>query len=312
MTKRLRDICFTSFQETAPIFHSSLSYLVYQREKCPSTGREHWQGFAQALNQKASFKAWQKALGDPKAHIEKRYGTATEARDYCMAAEWPDKETGQMKSKGRIDGSTVEHGEFDPKESEGKRSDLDIARETILGKRRWQDVVNDPTIQKTLARNMTWAKAVFNSKPLEPMTALDWRDWQRDLLDIVTKPCDDDRCIHWVYDPMCGAGKSVLTRYLIRNHGACVLSGKTADVLHAYDDEEIVVFDIPKDAQSSDKDFIPYGAIEKIKDGTFFSGKYEGRMHCRPYDAHVIVFANCLPKDGCWDPARTRLWRLSE
>lgn len=306
MTQRFRDICFTSFREEAPEMHNSLTYLVYQREKCPKTGKEHWQGFCQAKNQKASFKAWQKAIGDPKAHIEKRHGTATEARDYCMAAEW------KGKSKGQIPDSTKEFGEFDPKENEGKRNDLEEARKTILGKRRWADVVNDPEVQPVLAKHLNWAKTVFNNKPPAKMKELEWRPWQKDLLEIATKECDDNRTIHWYYDPECGAGKTTITKFLVRNHNAVVLSGKTADVLHGYDDQEICIFDIPKDAQNGDKDFIPYGAIEKIKDGTFFSGKYEGRMHVRDFECHVIVFANCLPKEGCWDPTRTNLIELSE
>lgn len=306
MTQRLRDICFTSYLPSKPTLGAGVTYLVFQREKCPETERLHWQGFAQATHAKSSFKAWQKALAIGSSHIEKRHGTATQARDYCMASVWDNKD------KGQIPDTTEEHGAFDPKESEGARSDLDTARETILGKRRWNDVVNDASLTKVLSRNLPWAKAIFNAKPPQPMTApAVWRPWQQELLDLVTSECTDDRTIHWVYDPDCGAGKSTLTKFLIRNHGAIVLCGKTADVLHGYDDEEIVIFDIPKDAQKDDKDFIPYGAIEKIKDGTYFSGKYEGRMHCRPFEAHVIVFANCQPKEGCWDPARTRHLQLS-
>lgn len=303
---RFRDVCFTDFGEKEPTFGKGISYLAFQREKCPKTHRLHWQGFAQATNPKASFAAWQKALGCPKAHLEKRHGTATEARDYCQVDEW------KGEPKGYIEGTRQEFGTFDPKGEEGARNDLVEARLNILGKRRWADVVNDESLQSILQRHHQWAKLIFNNKPPTPTTApANWRPWQKDLIDLVTTACTDDRIIHWFYDPSCGAGKTVLTKFLIRNHGAIVLSGKTADVLNGYDDQDIVIFDIPKDAQSDDKDFIPYGAIEKIKDGTYYSGKYEGRMHCRDFEAHVIVFANCFPKHNCWDPARTRLVALS-
>lgn len=218
-----------------------------------------------------------------------------------------------MKEESRMpDTHPTELGDFDPKESDGKRNDLEEARQTILGKRRWGDVVNDESLQPVLQKHHAWAKLVFNNKPPAPMAApAEWREWQAALISVVTQPCMDDRKIHWFYDPECGAGKTTLTKYLVRNHNAIVLSGKTADVLNGYDDQEIVIFDIPKDAQQGDKDFIPYGAIEKIKDGTFYSGKYEGRMHVRDFEAHVIVFANCFPKEGCWDPARTELVSLS-
>ena len=166
-------------------------------------------------------------------------------------------------------------------------------------------------MQPVLVKHLNWAKTVFANKPIakyEKDFEGDWRPWQQELLDIVTKQCTDKRLIWWIYDPAYGAGKSTLAEYLVRDHEACILNGKTTDVLHGYDDEPIAIFDIPKDAL---QEWIPYGAIEKIKDGIFFSGKYEGRQHVRDYKAHVIVFANCLPKDGCWDPKRTKLITLS-
>jgi len=53
---------------------------------------------------------------------------------------------------------------------------------------------------------------------------------------------------------------------------------------------KVVIIDIPRTSES----FVSYGGIEKIKDGCFFSGKYESGMVL--YDnPHVICFANFPP-----------------
>ena len=82
--------------------------------------------------------------------------------------------------------------------------------------------------------------------------------------------------------------------------GAIIVSGKAADAKYAIQmyiqkhgqGPEIVIMDIPR---TKGVTYVSYEAIEKIKDGLFFSGKYEGGMvrYNRP---HFIVFANEPPE----------------
>eukprot|EP00923_Selenidium_pygospionis_P044542 GHVN01076982.1.p1 GENE.GHVN01076982.1~~GHVN01076982.1.p1 ORF type:complete len:201 (+),score=1.10 GHVN01076982.1:307-909(+) len=37
--------CFTSFATAQPELHASMQYLVFQKERAPTTGALHWQGF---------------------------------------------------------------------------------------------------------------------------------------------------------------------------------------------------------------------------------------------------------------------------
>lgn len=106
MTNRWRNFCFTSF---SPILADTLDrpmfkYLVMQKEVCPNTQREHWQGYAELKSQRR-LNGVKEALGDEKAHIEPRRGTAKEAADYCKKAESaiPDTivEFGQISGQGR-------------------------------------------------------------------------------------------------------------------------------------------------------------------------------------------------------------------
>lgn len=299
---RYRDCVFTSFDDQEPVWNDKFLYLAYQQEKCPETGKLHWQGFCQATNPKASHQAWLKALGIKKGHAEPRRGTPQAASDYCTSAVY------NGKHKGQIDGTTRIYGTLELRNSPGKREDLSRAHDAILGKRRWAEVILDPELAPVVSRHLNWAKEVFANKPLTkmPFPHEKFYPWQQELFDILSVPCTDDRTIHWV----CGAynqGKTEFCKFLMRNYDACILPNKAADVFHMYDDEPIAIFDIPKDVVNTDKDYISYAAIEKIKDGSYASGKYQGKKACRDYPAHVVVFANCLPKDNCWDPSRTRL-----
>lgn len=111
----------------------------------------------------------------------------------------------------------------------------------------------------------------------------------------------DRRTIHWYWSHHGGAGKTETVRYLISKMGACLLSGKGADVrngLLTWVKEkgmtpEIVCVDVPR----SHIEFLSYEALENIKNMLFYSGKYEGGMVNGPH-CHLFVFANEPPKAG--------------
>lgn len=77
---RIRNWCFTSFESATPDFsNESTSYYLYQRELCPNTLREHWQGcvkFANARNFNGLRKRW------PLWHWEPARNWAA-AKKYC-------------------------------------------------------------------------------------------------------------------------------------------------------------------------------------------------------------------------------------
>lgn len=98
MPQRSRGWCFTSYssEEDPPFWDEALqeprcpeSYegvppkeLVFQREICPDTGREHWQGYV-AWSAPISFGRVRSFFGDDNAHIEPRRGTPAQARAYA-------------------------------------------------------------------------------------------------------------------------------------------------------------------------------------------------------------------------------------
>lgn len=125
--------------------------------------------------------------------------------------------------------------------------------------------------------------------------------WERDILELISGE-PDDRTIHWYWEPVGNVGKSTFCKYLYAKHNAAIVPQKASDAYHilAKREEEgkvinLVVFDLPRNSEPN------YECIEKIKNGFFVSGKYEGAELCIA-PPHVIVFSNEEPQR----------WQLSE
>jgi hypothetical protein len=106
------------------------------------------------------------------------------------------------------------------------------------------------------------------------------------------------RVIYWFWEEKGNWGKSMTSTYMIDQMDAFEVSGKGADVLcgistmieKSGECPPIIIYDIPR----SCGDYVSYQSIEKIKDGKFFSGKYESGM-VRFNKPHIICFANQPP-----------------
>lgn len=129
----------------------------------------------------------------------------------------------------------------------------------------------------------------------DPMDGLELFDWQRDILDLVnTAP--DQRSIHWYWDEQGCTGKTTFAKHLCLKHDAIYVNGKAADVKFAIAEmnkkPKVVIFGFPR----SSEDYVSYASLEEVKDGMFFSTKFESGMSLfNP--PHVIVFANFAPDE---------------
>lgn len=134
-------------------------------------------------------------------------------------------------------------------------------------------------------------------KPLKLITNL--YDWQQEIIDLVSAEADD-RSIHWFHESEGNKGKSALTKLLCAKYGAITLSGKGSDmkngILQLHQEKgvypEIVIIDIPRCVNINNH--ISYTGVEEIKNGCFFSPKYEGGM-CIFNSPHVLIFSNHDP-----------------
>jgi len=85
---RKRHWCFTSYNDVLPSTFDDLvvRYVIYQREICPETKREHLQGYIEFFDNVRMGQV-QQALGDPAVHVEPRKGSRTQAREYCRKSD---------------------------------------------------------------------------------------------------------------------------------------------------------------------------------------------------------------------------------
>lgn len=131
-------------------------------------------------------------------------------------------------------------------------------------------------------------------------------EWQSMLLDVVASE-PDDRAVHWIWSNKGQVGKSMFVRHLVMKHNALVVSGSVgSDVKYAcaeFGRPRLIVFDVPRDGGTVD-----YRTLEEVKNGVFFSGKYESRAVVFDYP-HIIVFANFPPQLERLSADR---WRVTE
>lgn len=124
-------------------------------------------------------------------------------------------------------------------------------------------------------------------------------DWQEKIIKKISKTADD-RTINWFWDKDGNIGKTSLAKYICYKYNALYLTGKASDMKYAIvqhfekdscnRDDLVIIMDFSRSMEG----FISYQGIEEIKNGIFFSCKYESNMVI--YNApHVICFANFEP-----------------
>ncbi len=135
--------------------------------------------------------------------------------------------------------------------------------------------------------------------------------WQIELRDLlIVSP--DDRMINWYFDLDGNTGKSIFCKYMVVKHKAMLVSGKGNDMKYAIASTaikpKIVIIDVPR---SVNPDFISYQGIEEIKNGLFFSGKYESsQVVMNP--PHIVIFANFPPDESKFSEDRWNIIKIDE
>lgn len=131
----------------------------------------------------------------------------------------------------------------------------------------------------------------------DPLDGKTLKPFQQEIIDIIkTEP--DDRTIWWFWDKNGNTGKTTLCKHLALKHEALILGGKCNDIkygvtawLTQHPDLRVLLLDFTR----SIEEFISYEGIESVKNGIFFSGKYESAQTI--YNCpHVICFANFEPQ----------------
>lgn len=156
--------CFDLEAFAVPDEDPNFKYMVYQVETAPETGALHIQGYIE-LKRQTDFTTV-KAMFPCEVHLEKRRGSRAQAIAYCRKAE--------TRYADPIEFGINNVGD------QGARADLETARQVILTKNTWPEVVNDPGIAYVVARNLNWAREVFNNRPqVLPTPQITLRKWQK-------------------------------------------------------------------------------------------------------------------------------------
>lgn len=106
---RMRNAVFTAWSNVQ-YDKEYMKYLIVGEEVCPSTGKTHFQGYAEFVKQ-LEFSLVKNLLGGEETHIEQRRGSAAQAATYC-------KKDNKFKEYGTIS-------------RQGKRSDIEDATDML-------------------------------------------------------------------------------------------------------------------------------------------------------------------------------------
>lgn len=130
----------------------------------------------------------------------------------------------------------------------------------------------------------------------DPLKDKKLRWWQRDVI-LKCEEEPDDRTINWYWESSGNVGKTSLIKSLcIKRKDVLLVGGKSSDMKFGVSEFvknnklKILFIDLTRSLE----DYVSYEGLESIKNGLFFSGKYESGMCV--YDCpHVFVFANFEP-----------------
>ncbi len=146
-----------------------------------------------------------------------------------------------------------------------------------------------------------WNKGYKPKKLLvhDPLDGKKKYKYQQLIINMCKKECKPDcRKIYWFWSNRGNLGKSALCKHLALKYDAICIGGTWKDAYYAITQlleksitPKIILFDLCRDMGNK----ISYTAIEGIKNGMFFSPKYESIMAL--YNVpHILIFANEEPE----------------
>lgn len=133
----------------------------------------------------------------------------------------------------------------------------------------------------------------------DPFEEFKPNEWQKELLEEIVPYKQVKRKVIWYHDEGGNSGKTTFAEHMASAHDALVVEGKAQDIQYAIAamkkdgkrPPRYVILNVPRSANGH----LSYKALEQIKDGMFFSTKYESGMIMIKHKPTVIVFANIEP-----------------
>jgi len=190
------------------------------------------------------------------------------------------------------DGNITESG-VPPQLKKGERSDLEEFKASV--KEGVTSIKELRELHSSVVASYPrfCADYILDQKEEITVTPHPLRPWQADLHARLILP-PDPREIIFIVDLSGNKGKSWFARYYcdIHSNAQIVVPGKKADMAYIIDNEnKVFFFDCPRSKQG---DFIQYDFLEELKNGYFFSPKYESTIK-KLATPHVVVLMNEYP-----------------
>lgn len=287
------------------------SYVVYQCEKCPETGKHHVQFYFQTASEVAwkSVKKFWNDKGYPDLHFEHCKGSDQQNYEYCT------------KTDSRLEDSpSGEHGErrtIAKRTGQGSREDIDRLKADIEAGMPYRELLDQHF--GTIARHHNFTLDFIETVRAErlmaemqdQMESAVLRPWQQQLLTMVLG-APDTRKIHWIWEDVGNVGKSWMAKYLSVMHGALIMTAmRKADMNYLFSKHlpKILCIDLARtNGEGSVETVMEF--VEHVKTGYICSGKYNSRAFhfAQPV---VCIFSNSPPPLAAVSADRWDVWNLA-
>lgn len=140
------------------------------------------------------------------------------------------------------------------------------------------------------------------------------KPFQQQIIEIVNKG-PDRRTIYYIWEATGNVGKTTMAEYLHIYYGAIITGGSPSDMKYAVirwkeitkHYPPIIIVDV---ARNDRIERTSYKALETIKNGLFFSGKYESGMTHSVAKPIVLIFANVPPDISQFSSDRWKIFKI--
>lgn len=259
---------------------TKIAYAVWSLEE-GETGTPHIQGYVRFTN-KLVFNTVRRILSE-RAHVEGSNGSDQANYEYIS-------HTGKHANKpGLLDGPY----ELGSRNIEGKRDQLLVFREAVQHVRKFDELYEDPSIASVLARYPQYALKMFTlerNKKIKTVEIDKLYCWQWGIL-YYLKQGWQTRRIYWIWSERSGTGKSSFGQFLCSRYDVLIASGEYKDILYAYQDQEVIWFDLARADQLNGN---LTSTLELLSNGgRQMSTKYQACQ--KIVQAHIIVTSNKAP-----------------
>ena len=156
----------------------------------------------------------------------------------------------------------------------------------------------------------------YNASVADFWLNFQFRPFQKTLAALVDLP-PHKRTIYYIYEPHGNVGKTLFIEYLHIFHGAIVTGGNSHDMKYAIERWRQItgafpIFICVDIARSENLTKESYEALESIKNGLFFSGKYESTMTHAFVKPHVLIFSNKPPVLSAFSKDRWVVYTIND